>query len=331
MSGFYPMNAQDCKKKEKQEALLEDPNYVAEIKWNGYRQLMLGGEAYSRSKSVVTGEQISKTEWIPHITGALKKIGGWWFDGELLVYPNGKAKDVTSIMQSKLPEALKKQEEKGYLTYVIFDILCEPDGKMLTNLPWHLRRTILEKVFWEHLAGNDHILLSRVVLGETNKRALLEEAFNLGLEGIMLKNINSTWKPSPENGDSRPANTWYKIKSEIDFEDCVIIGFKDPEKWYTDPTTGQPDVLRYTKFYAKGWIGGVRIGQYKNGTLVDVGSFSGITDVLREDMSANPSKYIGKVVSIKAFDREPNGRFTSPVFKGFRDDKRPEECIWKEV
>ena len=327
MKEFFPMNAQECKKQDKQDFLLDSPEYVGEIKWNGYRQLLREGHAFSRSRSVVTQQQVSKTEWIPHITRDLMKLGGWWFDGELLKYPDGKAKDVTSIMQSKLETALEKQEKNGKLTYVIFDLLRSPDGTMLNMQPWYVRRALLESVYNEYLAGHPYIKLSEVVYSD--KRGLLEKVFEMGLEGIMLKNKNGLWIPSPAGGDSRPANNWYKIKAELDHpEECVIIGFKPPEMYYTDPATGKQDKERFTKFYANNWIGGVRIGQYRNGTLVDVGSFSGITDELRKDMSENPNKYLYRVVSIKAFDREPTGRFISPVFKGFRDDKRPEECTW---
>lgn len=328
MQDFFPMNAQECKKQDKQNILLASNDYVAEIKWNGYRQLLREGNAFSRSKSVVSQQQVSKTAWIPHITDDLLKLGGWWFDGELLKYPNGKAKDVTRIMQSGLELALQKQEETGKLTYVIFDILRHPNGTMLNTLPWRTRRVLLETIYEEELEGHPYIKLSEVVYDA--KRDLLEKALGIGLEGIMLKNKNGLWIPSPDGGDSRPANNWYKIKAELDHpEECVIFGFKPSEQYYTDSVTGKQDKERFTKFFTNNWIGGVRIYQYnKDGGRVDVGSFSGINEVLRKDMSEHPDNYINKVVSIKAFDREPNGRFISPVFLGFREDKRPEECTW---
>jgi len=327
MKELFPMNAQECKKQDKQDFLLGSEEYVAEIKWNGYRQLLRKGNAFSRSKSVVTQQQVSKTEWIPHITRDLLALGGYDFDGELLKYPDGKAKDVTSIMQSKLEGALEKQEKNGKLTYVIFDLLSTPQEGMIINRPWAYRRILLEQTYYKYLQGHPFIKLSEVAY--TGKRELLEKALDIGLEGIMLKNKKGLWVPSPAGGDSRPANNWYKIKAELDHpEECVIIGYKPPEQYYTDPATGKQDKERFTRFYSNNWIGGVRIGQYKNGILVDVGSFSGIKDELRKDMSENPDTYLNKVVSIKAFDREPTGRFISPVFKGFRDDKRPQECTW---
>lgn len=323
MRELYPMNAQACKKEKVQKRLFADPNYIAEVKWNGYRQLIESGEAFSRIRS-------NKTEWIPQVTDTLKNLGEYIFDGELLKFPDGKAKDVTSIMQSKLETALEKQKLGGKLTYVAFDLLALKDGTWIGNRPWKERREILEEVFRneQELKANKYIRLSTVY--DYDPEELLKTMVEKGMEGIMLKHINSKWVGAPKGKDSRPANTWYKIKVELnEAEDVVILGFKNPNQFYVDPRTNKPDKTRESKFFTRGWIGGVRIGQMLNGKLVDVGSFSGITDALRKDMSEFPEKYINKVCMIKAFEREADtGRFISPVFKGFRDDKRPEECVW---
>lgn len=322
---LFPMNAQPLKGK-KRDAVLNDRNYIAEIKWNGYRQVCIGGELYSRAIGV-DGRQKSKTEWVPHITGDLLKLGDYWFDGELLKYPGGTSHDVTRIMQSKLETALEKQESLGKLTYVLFDVVHTPDLGDIMDRPYWQRRYILEWVYDKYLAGHPYIKLSPVYQHDQIEEAI-EYSKQAGLEGIMLKNQNGLWIPSTATTDSRPANNWYKIKHEIDqAEDCVIIGFVKPEMYYRS-TGGKVDTTRFTRFYSNNWIGGVQIGQYRNGILVPVGSFSGITDDLRADMSAHPERYLGRVVMVKGFERNESGHFTSPVFLGFRDDKRPEECVW---
>jgi len=155
----------------------------------------------------------------------------------------------------------------------------------------------------------------------------VEYSKQAGLEGIMLKNRNGLWLPGTARTDSRPANNWYKVKHEVDGEDVFIIGFVPPEQYYKDEH-GRQDKERYTRFYTNNWIGGVRIGQYRNGIICDVGSFSGITDDLRADMSTYPERYLNRVCVVKGFERNPTGHFTSPVFLGFREDKRPVECVW---
>lgn len=321
---LFPMNAQRLNGKKYQQ-VMDDPRYVAEIKWNGYRQLWVGNNLLSRSIGV-DGMQKSKTAWVPQITEDLMKLGDYWFDGELLRYPGGTSHDVTKIMQSKIEVALEKQESQGYLTYVIFDLLHTPEGDV-TKWPWHARRAELEKVFAKYLDGHPWIKLSPVYKHEAIQDALTYSQ-KAGLEGIMLKNQYGIWVPSTATKDSRPANNWYKIKHEhVDEEDCIIIGFVPPEQHFKGEG-GKIDPSRYTKYWLRNWIGGVKIGQYRNGVLVPVGSFSGITDDLRQDMSEHGNRYIGRVVMIKAFGRNESGHFTSPVFCGFRDDKRPEECVW---
>ena len=321
---LFPMNAQPLKGK-KRDQVLQDPNYVAEIKWNGYRQVCLGGHLLSRSVGV-DGQQKSKTEWVPHITHDLLQLGDYWFDGELLRYPGGTSHDVTRILQSKQEVALEKQEEQGYLTYVLFDLMHTPEGD-ITSWPWHHRRVALEHVYKQYLEGHPYIKLSPVY--QHNQIAdAIEYSKNAGLEGVMLKNVNGLWIPSTATKDSRPANNWYKIKHEIDHaEDVFIIGFVKPEMYYRGEG-GKQDKERFTRFFVNNWIGGVRIGQYRNGIVVEVGSFSGITDDLRADMSLHPERYLNRVCMVKGFERNETGRFTSPVFLGFRDDKRPEECVW---
>lgn len=323
---LFPMNAQRPNMR-KFKTIMESTDYVAEIKWNGYRQLALSGQLLSRSIGV-TGTQKSKTDWVPHITSDLIQLGDYWFDGELLLYPGGNSHDVTRILQSKKEVALEKQATTGRLTYVLFDVLRTPEHGDMLGLPYWQRREVLEHTYDRFLKGHPWIRLSPVYAHDQIEQAITWSK-QAGLEGVMLKNVHGLWIPGTATTDSRPANNWYKMKHEIDGEDCVIIGYVPPEKYYRGEG-GRVDKSRTTKYYDRGWIGGVRIGQYRGGQLVDVGSFSGITDDLRADMTQYPSKYTGRVVTIKAFGRNASGHFTSPVFQGFRDDKKGVECVWQE-
>lgn len=320
---LFPMNAQPLKGKKRDQVMVND-QYIAEIKWNGYRQLSIGGNLLSRGVGV-DGRQKSKTEWVPHITNDLLKLGDYWFDGELLRYPGGTSHDVTRIMQSKVETALDKQAEFGNLTYVIFDLVHTPQNGWIGDKSWTFRRNALVTVYHTHLKGHPWIRLSERYTNFDEAIAYSKES---GLEGIMLKNRNGLWLPGSARTDSRPANNWYKIKHEIDqTEDVFIIGYVPPEMYYKDEF-GRKDTERFSRFYTNNWIGGVRIGQYRNGVICDVGSFSGISDDLRADISRFPERYLNRVCMVKGFERNDSGHFTSPVFVGFRDDKRPIECVW---
>lgn len=322
---LFPMNAQRPNERKLRE-IMGNEQYVAEIKWNGYRQVFKEGELLSRSVGV-DGKQKAKTEWVPHITQELIALGDYWFDGELLLYPGGTSHDVTRIMQSSRELAIEKQQDLGMLTYMLFDVLHTPTLGYIADKPFEYRRKVLEQTYDRYLKGHPWIRLS-VVYQHDRIQETIDRSKALGLEGVMLKRLSGLWVPGTATTDSRPANNWYKIKHEIDGEDCIITGFVPPEMYYRGEG-GKADTNRTTKYYNLGWIGGVRIGQYQRGVLVDVGSFSGISDELRRDMSEHPKKYLNRVVTVKAFGRNASGHFTSPVFQGFRDDKKPTECVWQ--
>jgi len=102
------------------------------------------------------------------------------------------------------------------------------------------------------------------------------------------------------------------------------MGYEEP-KAVSRKVTGTDSA---TKFWERGLIGSVRVGQYApRFGLVEVATVSGMTDELREELSRNKRRYLGKVVEIKANGREPSGRFRHPQFVRFRADKRPEECV----
>jgi ATP-dependent DNA ligase len=75
-------------------------------------------------------------------------------------------------------------------------------------------------------------------------------------------------------------------------------------------------------------IGAVRVGQYADGKLVEIGQASGMTDADRALMSKYPERYIGKVVTIKGMERLKSGAIRHPQFGGMRSDKKPTECIY---
>jgi ATP-dependent DNA ligase len=55
-----------------------------------------------------------------------------------------------------------------------------------------------------------------------------------------------------------------------------------------------------------------------------------MTESLREELSVNPDKYIGKVIEIDAMERTKDKALRQPVFVRFRSDKLPEECRYED-
>jgi ATP-dependent DNA ligase len=53
-----------------------------------------------------------------------------------------------------------------------------------------------------------------------------------------------------------------------------------------------------------------------------------MSDKERLDMSLNPERYIGSVVTIKGQERLRSGAIRHPVFLRLNDHKHPKDCIW---
>jgi ATP-dependent DNA ligase len=132
-------------------------------------------------------------------------------------------------------------------------------------------------------------------------------------EGVIVK-----WLDAPY-GEKKH---WCKIKFEWT-ADTVVMGFDPPEEW----STKSDGTISRTEFFLNGWIGAIRCGQYVNGVLTECASVSGFPKDLREAMSRLPKFYVGKVLRIKHYGKEPTGRFRHPQFGDFRTDKDPKDCI----
>jgi ATP-dependent DNA ligase len=348
---LIPMGAKDVKDEEKMEALWDDPNYVAEEKYDGSRYLSIGGRFFSRRLSVKDGFPVEKTDNVPHLSAILKRFPNLILDGEVY-YEGMTSNEVTSIMGALPDKAIERQKERGWLKYVVFDILRDMDGNWLLDLTWMERRLELEETIerireaWQQEDPDTplNIEISEVEFKE--KRLFYETIMARGGEGVILKNIKGKYVP-----DKRPAWNWVKVKKHIT-DDVVIMGFKPPVKEYEgkeletwdyweDGKTGQlftrypnvsgellaKDHIPVTKFYFHGWIGAVTFGKYdKDGKLVELGYCSGLSDALRADMSENPEKFVGECMEISAMERTKDGFYRHPQFSRLRPDKNPEEC-----
>lgn len=287
---ILPMNAKSCG--DKLEKLMDDPRYVAEIKLDGYRAIFEDGGFHSR-----LGNDLSAK--VPHLVSVLAGYDVV-LDGELCMSsPTSNSSDVTKILGALPEKAVARQEELGKLRYVVFDVLTV-DGKDLIGKPWEYRRDFLESFFELHEL-NEYIKISAIYY---DKRRLLANAELNGLEGIMLKNIDSLYYP-----DKRPEGCWYKVKKSMTY-DVVVMGFTAGKGKY------------------EGLIGAVEFGLYKDGALTYCGQCSGFTDDMRRILTEFPENYLGQVMEISAMERTKDGMFRHPVYKGFRDDKEAQQCQW---
>lgn len=335
---IYPMGAKTDKKR--QELAWDNPNYICERKYDGSRYLarVENGEVrfVSRQQSKKTGLPVDKTENVPHLVEMLGDFpNGTVLDGEIITHENCTSNEVTSIMGALPEKAISRQEENGWVQYVVFDVLYY-DGTDFTGQPYELRRKALENIlsrltnFSDSELGNYSDYIYPAPIEKVNKKEYHMDIIQGGGEGTILKNIHK-----PYIADKKPIDTWIKVKT-YDTYDVVIMGYTSPTKEYTgkDPENWQyhdGDML-VTKDYAMGWIGAVEYGQYKDGKLVRIGQTDGIADDVKEYITKNKEALLGTVMEVGAMrQNEDTGALVHPRFLRFRDDKSPEQCILGEI
>lgn len=293
-------------------------DWVAEEKFDGARYLMFitkdGNRFFSRQISVKDDLPVEKTNNIPHLSGLdLKSFDGTVLDGEIFP-PTHNWGDTTKVMGSLPEEAIRKQKESiGWMEYHVFDILYFK-GKNVMNESLQQRRASLSEIPFDKE-------LKLTVQIKNNKREFYDKIVAKGGEGVILKNINSTYRPGERDKD-----VWMKVKKSQTF-DVVTVGFQEP-KQYSVNVEGE---TVENSHWLKGWIAAITFGVYKDGVLTQVGNASGINDQMREEISKNKDKYIGKVIEITGQELLKTGGVRFPKFLRFRDDIDPKTCTLKKL
>lgn len=179
----------------------DDPEWVYEVKWDGYRALALLKDG---DCEIISRNKKSFNERFYPLYHAIRK----WkmnavFDGEIMVL-NEQGVSVFSSLQNWRSEA------DGELVYYVFDILWY-EGKNLMDLPLSDRQILLKNLFPK---DDDRIRLSQVF--KANGTDFFSAAQRMGLEGIMAKKVTSTYIT-----DFR-TKEWLKIK--VNKRQEVVIG-----------------------------------------------------------------------------------------------------------
>lgn len=321
---------------EKLEAAFNSNNYVAEEKIDGCHYLSIGGRMFSPRISVVTGIPVEKTLQLWHLHQVLAELGpNLILDGEVN-FPGGKSQDVIQITGSDPDVAAIKVRDLGYPRYTVFDIIRDPKGNWVHNLPFIDRRILLQEI-WEQFnltSLSPHLHLNPIVT--CNKKRFLDEILDKGGEGIVLKHLRQPYLLSKD--PKRPKRPmWNQIKVKVEQEDDVVImGFEPPKMKYTGKNLdGWPywamheteGLIPVTRYFAHGWVGSVVFGKYNNhGELIRLGTCSGFDDSLRWAFTENPEAYIGRVITVRLMEYTADGAYRHCSFLRLHDDKNASEC-----
>lgn len=194
------------------EEIFDHPDYIYEIKWDGFRCLAHKGEDYT---ALVSRNGWLMDENFPEIMAALKQCARpVVLDGELVVLWGDRGDFSLLQGRSRLrsPEKIQAAARKYPATLLVFDIL-RLDGRDVTRQPLMTRKKYLADLL---AAGSAMINLPWV---EGEGRALFEAARRAGHEGVVAKRKTSIYRPGARTGD------WLKIKHWRE-ETTIITGYK---------------------------------------------------------------------------------------------------------
>lgn len=209
-------------------------DWLFEWKWDGIRaQLIQRNDdiaVWSRGEERMDGR-------FPEIETALRALGrSAVIDGEILAWAEGEAEPLPfTRLQTRIQR--KKPGPKTLadtpVRVIAYDLL-ELDGDDLREHPLSARRSALQAL----LEGNDRITLSPhiSVASWEQAAALRDQARERGVEGLMLKRLDSPYRHGRKRGD------WWKWKIDPLSIDAVLIyaqaGHGRRSTLYTDYTFG---------------------------------------------------------------------------------------------
>jgi bifunctional non-homologous end joining protein LigD len=189
------------------DAPFDDPDWLFEIKWDGFRALCMIDEDGTIHLTSRNGKDLGPQ--FPGLAGIAKAFrdAPILVDGEIVAldaHGRSSFQRLQGRMGAKPPP----------VTFVVFDVLYA-GGRDVRDEPLEARKAILEKLVKKGAPG---VLYSQHVVGTGN--ALFEEASRQGLEGIIGKRREAPYV-------ERRTRDWVKIKAQKT-QECVIAGWTEP-------------------------------------------------------------------------------------------------------
>jgi bifunctional non-homologous end joining protein LigD len=302
---------------EQREQPFTDAGWLFELKLDGYRLLAARENAGARLISR-NGNDLSSS--FPEVIRALTAlpVSRFLLDGEVVSLDETGRPNFQRLQQrAKLTRAvdIRRAIVENPVTFFAFDLLGF-EGFDLRPLALAARKEVLRKFlpqgglirFLDHFEGEGEVLY--------------EQIQRLGLEGIVAKKSDSTYR-------SGRSAAWLKIRTRRT-DDFVVVGFTAPKG-------------------TRAGFGALHLAQYVNGQLTYSGrAGSGFSDhqlaevhaeldAMRREGAACGGpvpKERGTtwteprlVCEVEFTQWTEEGLLRQPVFLRFRDDKRPEDCI----
>jgi ATP-dependent DNA ligase len=235
------------------EALPEEPGFLFEPKWDGFRALVFRGaeQTYLQSRDLRP-----LNRYFPELEKALHDAlpKGCILDGEIVI-ANARGLDFDALQMRLHPAASRvaRLSKETPASFVAFDLLAA-GGKSTMELPQGERRARLERLLGK---TRSPLHLTPVTRDRAEAEQWLENFEGAGLDGVIAKLESATYQPGKR--------AMLKIK-HVRSADCVVAGFR----WYKDRDDA---------------VGSLLLGLYDDaGQLQHVGVTSSFTMAMRQEL-----------------------------------------------
>ncbi len=288
--------------------IFEDPDWVFELKWDGYRAI---ANISKEEVKLYSRNGHSFNEKFSPVVKALDTIKhDAILDGEIvLLDKNGKP--VFQNLQNYSPE------DKGELVYYVFDLL-HLNGHSTMELPLINRKSLIEDVLGDvpGIKYSEHI--------EEDATVFYDEAIERGMEGVIAKKASSKYFPGSRS------DSWLKIKSQ-ERQEALICGYTEGKRAFGSLILGvyENDKLIYIGNCGTGFGEDMQkeILEKLKPLEIEKKPFKEKVNLKGREPNWVKPEIICEVVFSEWTD---SGSMRHPVFKGLRSDKKPKEITKEE-
>ncbi|MEO8589961.1 MAG: DNA ligase D [Flavobacteriales bacterium] len=283
----------------------DDPDWLFEVKWDGYRAI---AETGGQDLRLYSRNGLSFLDAYPDVTQELRKVRKKMvLDGEIVAV-NDRGRPDFQLLQHA------SQEPSTHLVYYVFDLL-ELNGRDLSAMPLIERKKVLRKELKDgtHVRYCDHV--------EARGIDFFNVAVKQDLEGIIGKRKDSTYARGVRG------KNWVKIKNHLS-QEAVIGGYTAPRNSRKHFGALLLGVYEKDDLVHVGHTGTGFDGRSLDELIAAMKPLVRTTSPFSNKVDANmPPVWVRPklVCNIKFTEWTRDGHMRHPVFLGLRADKAASE------